>query len=90
MLHQLYTSFTSFTPAGRGNHVLPDGRRGVLQREVAAFLAAEGLVGLAGRAGRQNRNPGLIALSAAEVEAWAAARGGRPLDRWAVPRDQGP
>ncbi len=67
--------------------MLPDGRRGVLRREVAAFLAAEGL-GRAGRDGR--RNPGRMALAAAEVEAWAAARGGRPLDRWAVPRDPGP
>ncbi len=66
--------------------MLADGRRVVLRREVAAFLAAEGLI-RAGRAG--GSNPGVIVLPAAAVEAWAAARGGRPLDRWVVPRDPG-
>jgi hypothetical protein len=69
--------------------VLADGRRGVLRREVAAFLAAEGLPVI--RAGRPGgSNPGLTVLAAAAVGTWVAARGGQPLDRWAVPRDRGP
>ncbi len=31
---------------------------------------------------------GVLRLAAAAVGAWAAARGGRALDRWAVPRDE--
>ena len=67
--------------------MLKDGRRGVLRREVADFLAAGlGLPGPPpGRTGRSN--PGRIELAAAEMAAWAGARGGRRLDRWDVPRD---
>jgi hypothetical protein len=66
--------------------VLADGRRGVLRREVADFLNAG--LGLAGRAAPLN--PGRILLTAGKVAAWVAGRGGRPVDGWAVPRDQQP
>ena len=61
--------------------MLKDGRRGVLRREAGAFLAG---LGLAGRAVRGN--PGRLLLRADDLAKWARARGGRPLDAWAVPR----
>ena len=55
--------------AGRGNHILADGRRGVLQKEMAAYLC-DGL-GLAARPSAGN--DGELRLSAAEINGWLAS-----------------
>ena len=58
--------------AGRGNHILADGRRGVLQKEMAAYLC-DGL-GLPARPSAGN--DGELRLSAAEINDWLASRKG--------------
>ena len=55
--------------AGRGNHILADGRRGVLQKEMAAYLC-DGL-GLPARLSAGN--DGELRLSAAEINGWLAS-----------------
>ena len=55
--------------AGRGNHILADGRRGVLQKEMAAYLC-DGL-GLPARPSAGN--DGQLRLSAAEINGWLAS-----------------
>ena len=56
--------------AGRGNHTLADGRRRVLQKEMAAYLC-DGL-GLPVRPSAGN--DGELWLSAAEINSWLASR----------------
>ena len=58
--------------AGRGNHILADGRRGVLQKEMAAYLC-DGL-GLPARPSAGN--DGELRLSAAEINGWLASGNG--------------
>ena len=55
--------------AGRGIHILADGRRGVLQREMAAYFC-DGL-GLPARPSAGN--DGELRLSAAEINGWLAS-----------------
>ena len=55
--------------AGRGNHILADGRRGVLQKEIAAHLC-DGL-GLSARPSAGN--DGELRLSVAEINGWLAS-----------------
>ena len=55
--------------AGRGNHILADGRRGVLQKEMAAYLCD--VLGLPARPSAGN--DGELRLSAAEINGWLAS-----------------
>ena len=55
--------------AGRGNLVLADGRRGVLQKEIAAYLCD--VLGLSARPSAGN--DGELRLSAAEIDGWLAS-----------------
>ena len=57
---------------GRGNHVLVDGRRGVLREEMAAYLRED--LGLAAVAAVGN--DGVLILRAQDLRRWMA---GRPL-----------
>ena len=55
--------------AGRGNHTLADGRKGVLQKEMAAYLCD--VLGLPARPSAGN--DGELRLSAAEINGWLAS-----------------
>ena len=55
--------------AGRRNHILADGRDGVLQKEMAAYLCD--VLGLSARPSACN--DGELRLSAAEINGWLAS-----------------
>ena len=55
---------------GRGNHVLADGRRGVLREEMAAYLRED--LGLAAAAAVGN--DGVLIVRAQDLRRWMAGR----------------
>ena len=67
-MHRVVNLQTVVRVAGRGNHVLQDGRRGMLREEIAAYLEGLGLP-----AALATGNDGMLVVRAQDLRRWIAS-----------------